>query len=265
MKKLLAILAGFCLTLMSLHGAPACFAQADQGLKERAQAFWDARGRQDWTVLYQYQPGADRSQAGLDEFTAFSKKNAPFRFLSFELEHTETAGDLGWVKVACTARVAGYGDLPPKTTSETWQVWEKIEGNWFPVPAKQLEELPSRPPSVRSAEDEAALTKRANDFWEAKEKEQWGLLYEYCDPEFRKTVSQEEFLQKKARYVYVAHSVVWTEVTGDKGKVKVTSLIRPNDPYLTKIEPKEDSSFEDWIKVEGIWYRSIPKSSFQGG
>ncbi len=77
MKKLLAIFAAFCLTLMSLNGVPACLAQADQGLRERAQAFWDARVRQDWAVLYRYQPGAAGSQAELDEFIAFSKKNAP--------------------------------------------------------------------------------------------------------------------------------------------------------------------------------------------
>jgi len=260
MKKLLAIFAGFCLTLMSLHGAPAYSAQSDQGLRERAQTFWDARVREDWAVLYQYLPGADRSQTGLDEFAAFSKKNTPFRYLSFELGHTETAGDLGWVKVVSTAQVTGVSQVPPRKT-ESWQLWEKIGGNWFPLPAKRLEEAPSRPPSMRPASDEAALTKRANEFWEAKEKEQWGLLYGYCDPEFRKAVSQEEFLQKKARYVYVAHAVDWAEVTGDRGKVRVTCLVRPNDPYLSKVEPADDSSVEDWVKIDGVWYRSIPKSS----
>ncbi len=264
MKKLLAIFAGFCLTMISLHGAPSCLAQADQGLKERAQAFWDARVREDWAVLYRYQPGADGSQAGLDEFTAFSKKNSTFRFLSFELGHTETAGDLGWVKVVSTARVKDVPSVPPRTT-ETWQIWEKIDGNWFPSPAKRLGEAPTRPPSMRPAADEAALTKRVNDFWEAMEKEQWALLYTYCDPEFRKAVSQEEFLQKKAHYAYVTHSVDWAEVTGDLGKVRVTCLMRPNDPHLSKVEPKDDSNVEDWTKVEGVWYKSIPKSSYQGG
>jgi hypothetical protein len=263
MKKLLAIFAGFCLTVMSLYGAPGCFAQADKGLKERAQAFWDARVREDWAVLYRYQPGSDKSQAGLDEFTAFNKKNSVFRFLSFELGQTETAGDLGWVKVVSTAQPTGVSHVAPKTT-ESWQLWEKVSGDWFPIPAKRLSEVPSRPPSMRSAADEAELTKRANDFWEAKEKEQWDLLYAYCDPEFRKTISKEEFQQKKAQYIYVTHSVDWAEATGDRGKVKVTSLIRPNDPYMSKVAPVSDSGVEEWVKIEGVWYRSLPTEKAGG-
>jgi hypothetical protein len=262
MKRLLAIFAGFSLTLMSLLNA-AGPAQADQGLRERAQAFWDARVREDWAVLYQYLPTSGKSQEGLDEFITFSKKNTAFKYLSFELKETETAGDLGWVKLVCMAQPKGVSNVPPRKT-ETWQLWEMKDGNWVPVPTKQLAEAPSRPPSMRPAAEEAELTKRVNEFWEAKEKEQWGLIYEYCDPEFRKAVSQEEFLQKKAQYYYVAHSVDWTEVTGDKGKVKVTYLIRPTDPYLSKVEPADDTFIEDWIKIEGVWYRLIPKESLGG-
>jgi hypothetical protein len=260
MKKLLAILGGFCLILMSLHGAPGCLAQGDQGLRERAQAFWDARVREDWAVLYRYLPVSDRSQVGLDEFTTFSKEKNPFRFLSFELGEMETAGELGWVKQVYTVQATGVSDVPPRKI-ENCQVWEKIDGNWFPISEKRRAEVPSRPPSMRPAAEEADLTKRVNEFWEAKEKEQWGLLYAYCDPEYRKTVSQEEFLGKKALHVYVAHSVEWAEVTGDRGKVRVTYLIRSSDPYLSKAAPEDDAIVEDWVKSEGVWYRLIPKKN----
>ncbi len=265
MRKLLAIFGGFCLALISLYsyGATGCFAQADQGLRERAQAFWDARVREDWAVLYQYLPASARGEASVDDFTTWSKKNTPFRYLSFELEQVETAKDLGWVKVVSAAQVSGFTQLAPRKT-ESWQPWQKTDGSWIPVPAKELADVPSRPPSMRPAEEEANLTKRADDFWQAKEQEQWGLIYAYCDPEFRKTVSQEEFLGKKSRYIYVTHSVDWVEVTGDTAKVMVTYLTRPSDPHLSKAEPVGDAAVEEWIKIEGVWYRSIQNKSLGG-
>jgi hypothetical protein len=257
MMKLVTIFGVVFLMLASLSGVPNCLAQADQALKERAQSYWDAQVRQDWAVLYQYLTPYAQSQVGPEEFTASTKEKQPFRFLSFELVKTETAGDLGWVDLISTAQAAGFSFPPVKT--ETWEQWEKIDGTWYPIEPKRRAEAPSLPPSLRPALEEAALTKRADDFWTAKEKEQWDILYDFCDPEFRQTISKEEFLKKKAHYIYVTHSVEWAEVTGDRGKVRVAYLFRSSDPYLSKLQPVGETLVEDWIKKDGAWYRLMPK------
>jgi len=253
---MIAVLGGLILALMSLNVTRGYPAQADQVLMKRAHAFWDAVAREDWTALYQYMPPSSRTQISLDQFTASNKKKSTFHYLSFKLKKAETDGDLGWVKLVLTTEVKDLPSIPPVTT-EKWEQWQKIDGNWFPIPHKRREEAPSRPPSVRSRAEEAALAKRVDEFWDAMEKEQYGLIYEFLDPEFRKGISQEEFSKKKAKSLYVAHTVQWAEVTGNLGKVRIAYLSHPNDPYVSKAEPQGSTIVQDWIKINGVWYQTV--------
>jgi len=257
MKKVFVVLG--VVWLLMMYASPGLPAQEDQGLQERAKIFWDARVRGDWAVLYEYLPPSSQGGTSRDQFAESGKKKSAFRFLSFEIRKAETAGGLGWVDVVSTAQAVGT-TLPPKTT-ETWEQWEKIDGKWYPIDPKRRGEAPLVPPSLRPAEEEAALKKRVDELWSAKEKEQWGLLYAYCDPEFRKTVSQEEFLQKRPYYIYVDHTVEWAEVNGDLGKARVDYLIRPSDPYLSKAEPLDQTTVEKWVKKDGVWYLLVPEKS----
>jgi len=258
MKKSIILLAGLCLALVGLYAAPACAAQEDEALKNRAQAYCDAQVKQDWKVLYRYLPPSARDQVSEDQFTELSKQKMGIRYLSFELEKAETAGDIGWVKLVQTAMPEGFKSVEPMKT-ERWEPWKKIEGEWYPIPAKEREAAPSRPPSERSATEEATLTKRADEFWGAMEKNEWGIIYTYLEPDFRKTTSLGAWLGKKPFYIYVGHSVEWAEVTGDRGKVMVVYLVRPSDPYQSKMEPLDQTIVENWVRIEGVWYRLVPQ------
>ena len=41
----------------------------------------------------------------------------------------------------------------------------------------------------------------------------------------------------------------------------MTYTYRLYDPRLSKLEPKEKSVIEDWIKTDKLWYRKIPQES----
>jgi len=258
MKKRLATVILFC-CLAWLTGEDGTFALDTAGvLGERANTFWDARVRQDWGVLYEFLSPSERDQATKERFVSQSKAKAPFRYLSYHLGEVETAGDLGWVKTEFEAKAVKFDRLPSRRVSQ-WQVWQKSNAEWCPLADGRSELAPGLPPRLRPAAEEARLLKRADEFWEAREKQHWGVVYEYCDPGFRQRVPAEEFLQMKAMNLYLLHALEWAEVAGDRGRVRITYRYRSSDPGLAKLDPDEISVVEDWVKVDDEWYRSVPE------
>ena len=229
--------------------------EEQEALGQRAREFWEARVKGDWAVLYDYLTAAEREKFGKDAFVASSKENAPFRYLSYKLGGIETEGSFGWVEVSYSLQITRYPELPAKEM-HIWQLWSKVDGSWEPAPKQDAEEVPKRP-QLRNTAEEPLLAKRVDGFWHAKELQDWGRIYEYCDPAYRGRVSREEFLQMKARHLYVSHKIDWVEVIADRGKTKVTYTYKPNDPSLTKLDPVAESAIEGWIKVDGEWYRLI--------
>ena len=227
-------------------------------LKERAKTFWEARLKGDWATVYRYLPPAEKRGFTEEQFVSFRKEKGPFRYLSSELGRLEITGDLGWVEVRYAIQPAGFPEYPPRNM-HLWQIWQKRDHNWFPLPRSKYTQVPKNPPHLRSAEEEALLSERVNEFWEAKEKEDWQFIYQQLDPHFRSKVSAEEFMSKEARYLYLSHRVDWAEVVEDHGRVRVTYTSRLLDPTLTKLSPVENSEVEEWIKVNGRWYRHIPE------
>ncbi len=256
MNKPAALIVSLCVAALCQCVAPG-LSKADQVLEGRARTFWEARIKTDWSALYHYLPPWETNEIKEDEFTASAEKKAGISFLSYELKGSEAEGELGWVRILYTGKPAGIPQASPRTT-EIWQVWEKIDGEWFPVQPNRAKEAPRKPPSLRPAAEEAELTIRADELWGAKEKQQWGVIYDLLDPEFRKNTSKEEFLGMKALYLYLGHKIEWAEVTGDRGKVKILYSIKPADPYLAKLDPQEETLLEDWVKIEDKWYRLTP-------
>ena len=227
-----------------------------KALKERATAYWEARIKGDWATEYDFLSEAKRESTTKEEYVTATKDYGPFRYLSYKLGTVETAEDTGWVKVSYASEPVLFPGIPP-AHEDRWELWEKIDGKWFPVEPAQLENLPRLPPSLRPLKEEAAVTARANEFWKAREKEDYATVYQLCPPSFRAKVSAKEFLGKKARNTYVAHRILWTEVKGDHAKLRVSVDYRPNDPTVTKLSPMEETIFQQWIKVDNQWYLDI--------
>ncbi len=149
-----------------------------------------------------------------------------------------------------------FPGLPPHHM-DTVQLWEKRDGNWYPIPKDRQEDVPRLPPRLRPLKEENAVMARANEFWQAREKGDYGTVYQFCAPAFREKVAKEEFLSKKALNIYVGHQILFAEVAGDRAKVKATIAYRPNDPSLTKIDPAEETVMQEWIKVKDQWYLDV--------
>jgi len=226
-------------------------------LKKRAKTFWEARVKGDWETVYSYLAKSEKERyASREAFVKFRNDKGPLVYLSYDILDVATDGQLGWVEVRAEmvpAHVPGY----PATSIQQWEIWFKSKEGWKPLPNKLRASVPRLPPKLRPAGEEAALAKRAEEFWKAKETGNWKLIYDFLDPAFRSRVTAEEFLQRKAKYTYLSHSIKWTEVEGDRGRVKVDYSRRLNDPALYKLEPQDDATIENWIKVDNVWYRKM--------
>jgi len=253
----------FCLFILGMQVLPLAQGRAGderQVLKERAESFWTARVKGDWATVYDYLPEREKGSFTREQFVSFRREKGPFRYFSFTLGDIEIADQVGWVEMSSKTGLADYPGLTPKQT-KSWQIWYKEEGKWCPLPGEQREEVPGLPPRFRSGEDEELLKRRADEFWNAKEAQDLELIYGFTDPDFKKRVSREDFLSKKALYSYFSHRIEWVEAIGLRGRVKVTYTYRLNDPSLSKLEPKEESVVEDWIKTGKLWYRKIIEGS----
>jgi len=247
--------------LLALLGVtPLQAAQDEQkALTERATAFWQARVKGDWATVYDYLAESEKQGGTKEQYVTFSKEKGPFHYLSYKLGNVEVDGNVGWVKTAFEVEPTRFPGLPPNKI-DTWQPWEKRDGQWYPIPHEQLQDVPKLPPNLRPLKEESAVIARANEFWQAREKEDYKTVYQYCPPAFREKVPAEEFLSKKALNTYVKHSVHWAEVSGDQAKVRITVDYRPNDPNLTKMEPSRETIMQQWIKVNNQWYLDIRES-----
>ena len=227
-----------------------------KALRARATVYWEARVKGDWATDYDFLSEAKRESATREQYVARTKDFGPFRYLSYKLSAAETAGDTGWVKVAYDSEPVLFPGIRPSHV-DRWELWEKIDGKWFPVEPTQLEDLPKLPPSLRPMKEEAAVTGRANEFWKAREKEDYAAVYQLCSPGFRAKVPAEEFLGKKARNTYVGHRILWAEVKDDHAKLRIVVDYRPNDPSLTKMTPMQETTHQMWVKVNNQWYLDI--------
>jgi hypothetical protein len=240
----------------SLVGTLQAAQDDSKALRERAKTFWEARVKGDWATVYDYLSEAEISGRTKEQYVAFSKEKGPFTFTSYTLGEVDVDGDLGWVKTVCDFYPTQFRGVRP-THMDRWEIWEKVDGKWYPVSRQQYEDYPKLPPRLRPLAEEKAVTARANGFWQAREKNDYTSVYQHCSPAFRESIPVEEFLSKKAQYLYVSHQILWAEVEGDRANVRVTVSYRPNDPHLTKMTPVQETIVQPWIKVNNQWFVEI--------
>jgi len=232
-------------------------------LAQRARLFWEARVSGDWATEYGFTPAEDRGKATVEQFVAHRRDVGPFRYFSARVGEAATADAIGWVDVQYDVKVAKYLDLPARHV-QIWDLWRKRDGEWYPMPKAQRKEFPRVPPQHRSAQEEAVLGQRVDALWKARVAGQWARTYAYLDPEFRASTPEKVFKRQKPRYLYLSHRLEWVEAVGDEGRAKVAVRRKPNDPSLTKADPQEVTMLEDWVKIKGQWYRSVPKAEGTG-
>jgi hypothetical protein len=248
-----AVLGMLLILSLSLAGSLQAAQDESKALRERATAFWEARVKGNWGTVYDYLSGSEIGSASKEDYVTFTKEKGPFVYLSYKVGEVDVDGDTGWVKTAYDIRPLRFPGYPPNHL-EQWLVWEKRDGKWYPIPKERQEDEPKLPPRLRALKEERAVIARANEFWQAREKADYALLYQYLSPTYTKQISKEEFLEKKALYVYVEHTILWAEVEGDRAKVRVTVGTRPTDPNLTKMAPAHETIVQEWIKVKDQWY-----------
>jgi hypothetical protein len=228
--------------------------QPREVLEQQARAFWEARIKGDWATVYDILSPEEKGDLSREQFTTLYREKAPFHFHSAQVQEVAIEDEFGWVNVAYSVRPSSEPDYPPAHV-QAWNPWQRQDGQWHPLPVDQRGQLPKLPPHLRRTDEEAALSQRVHAFWLAKEKQDWARIYQFLDPAFRKQTTESQFLQRKAYFEYLSHRLEWTEVIDDQGRIKVAYTSKLNDPTLTKLEPKEEIVIEEWVKVDGQWYR----------
>lgn len=227
------------------------------GFEQRVKSFWEYQFKDDWGALYDYLSPSVKAQLTKEKFIKAKTESAPLQYISYNLGNMETSADLGWAEVSFTAKVKLTPDKPDKQL-KIWQLWRKDDdGKWNIMAPEEAATQPYFPPSIRAKLDVADLARRVDEFWRAQETQKIETVYELCEPHFKQRMPFEEFVGKKSVYLYLSHSIEWVEAMGNSGRVKIKSTQQHSDPHLSKMPPKEHSSVEHWVRVDGAWYRRV--------
>lgn len=225
-------------------------------LEQRAQAFWSARVTGDWLTVYRFLTEAQRAGVSAGKFAELRRTKGPLAYRAAAIGEVAAADDVGWVDVSYTAAAVLFPQMPSRDM-RIWEIWEKRDGQWYPVPRGRRAELPHLPPRFRSTPKAAELAERADGFWDAKQREDWVRIYDYLEPAYQARISREEFLKRKALYIYLAHSFEWVEVSDGRGRVKVRYTRRLDGSGAEGTEAEESTTIEQWVHVDGNWYLRI--------
>ncbi len=117
-------------------------------------------------------------------------------------------------------------------------------------------------PQVVKVDEEAALRTRAQEYWDYRLTGKWDKSYLYESPEYRENFSIVSYINQNGRSPVKWEGIdiveVWT--SGNEGRVKMNTKYRYRIPQ-TKKAAFDKVLEEEWVKVEGQWYRVAVKSS----
>ena len=227
-------------------------------LRLRAEAWWQAQQTENWVKYYEFLVPGDLSEKSQQAFVERMKKDSKLNLSRAVVHDTQVDGDLGWVDVSYRYTPKGYEGLTP-TEFRGWEVWHKENGVWRPLYSPQRNAAPRLPPLLRSQVEETILAKRIEQFWAAREAQDWSTVYQLLEPAYRARVSAQEFQEKRAKYLYSSHRLVWTEVQKEQGngRGKVIFTRKLNDLHLSKMDPMDTVTIEEWVKVDDEWFRRV--------
>jgi hypothetical protein len=225
-------------------------------LRRRAEKFWKARVAEDFASLYDYQEPEVQATTTKDEFVAQSREDpGVFKYYSWDLGRAEVHENIGWIEVRAVGRVVRFPDTPRQNLNR-WDTWQLIDGEWYPVMGEARGNMPE-PPSKRNAEEEGWLSKRFQEYWEARRTANYPILYEYLNPADRQAIKYDHFAETEAWFKFLDCRVAWTEVIGERGRVGIYYTARTSDPHLSKTAPVTKFIVESWVKSDGLWFRDV--------
>ena len=100
------------------------------------------------------------------------------------------------------------------------------------------------------------LRDRVARYWEARIRGDLLATYQLHEPAFRRAVTFAAFSQGRGATPTLAYEILDERVEGDVAFVKVKKYSTVKHEKLIKpVEPRWTESEEQWIQVEGVWYR----------
>ncbi len=226
-----------------------------ESLHDRAEQLWQARQEEDWSTVYRFQLFPEGEEVAEADFAQWSENEEPFRYPSFRLGESVSDGEFGWVEVTCQTAMRRFPDLPPREVSR-WEKWRRVDGVWFPVPADQLESYPTAP-AERDLPEEARLRQRFEESWAVRLAQDWQALYEMCDPADLPDDPEARSVPKYLPLQFLEYELLWLEVIGDHGSIRLIMTHRIDDPSLSKLPPQRLVMTEQWVKRDGQWYLDL--------
>lgn len=243
----------YVLTLSSIAAEP----DTRTALLERAMTLWNARVVEDWETEYDFLPAEEINNKTLEAFVALRQEKGPFRYVSAQVGEAAVDENIGWVEVKYAAQPKPYPTVPPQSI-QMWDIWHRRDGQWYPMARGQRGLFPKLPPHHRPAEEESILSARAQEFLKAREHKDWEQVYQFLKPKYRDHVPVEQFVSREMPFTYLGHHLEWAEVIGEQGRVKVALTYQVRDSTASTSLPRETIVIDDWVKVDGQWYRHKP-------
>lgn len=226
-------------------------------LQARAAAYWEAKKTENWTSLYDFLDPVDVTGSSVNDYVAWAKEKEPFQIQSYQIQEVLQSGKIAWVHVTYRTTLRRFPNINPQD-AEQWQKWRVVQDRWYPVRARELADYPE-PPVRRDAAAESELRERFLQSWSLRKDRNWDKLYEFTDPRDHSSVYPDEFATTEGAFEYLDCEIIWVEVIGADGRVRVRYHHKVNDPNLTKLGARDIFVIEDWIKVDGQWYRDLVK------
>jgi mRNA-degrading endonuclease YafQ of YafQ-DinJ toxin-antitoxin module len=238
----------------------------DPQLDAQLTRYWTAQTKRDWSATYDLLDAQDKALLSRTQYSEFRNNTGVFDPINPKTADLEIADNLAWVLTDFDAKIWRFADAPTRH-SQLWQLWQKTD-TWHPASEAERQKHPALPPKLRLPSEESTLAERAKNAWLAKSSQDWKSFYtNFLPPDYRASVSAEEFLKKKAQYLYSSTRVDWAQVVKakpDEATVKITFGIKPNDPLAAKLDAQERGVIESWIKQKGEWYFNIPMAPEAG-
>jgi hypothetical protein len=116
-----------------------------------------------------------------------------------------------------------------------------------------------------SSGDTETLRERAARFWAARVASDYNTQWELLEPRGRGKITASEYAGQRGRFKYLAYQVEDASVNGYFGKVNVKVLVQPMlTPGKTGIGPQTVTVPDEWVRIDGTWYRSLEQQGDPG-
>ena len=245
-------------TAILLASSPLFAMDKDEQLEKQLSSYWAAQAKQDWSGLYDLLPKEQQAKSSRSQYVDILKQSHYFDIVNPQVKDLQIVNNQAWAGILYGAKVLKFPKAPIRYVS-LWQLWLKTD-TWHPATKEEAQQYCPLPPKLRSIADETTLSGRAKAAWAAKSAQDWKTFYSFLSPAYREKVSLDNYLKKKAQYLYPTSEVKWVQVANNNlnvGTVRIDFSIKPNDSAVSKLEAQQRNVIEDWVKVGSEWYYNI--------